>query len=353
MSVDWINLPEHLWVEILQQLDGSTLIRTSETCRMFNNLIGSHIILIDKLKLVFNIIINHQNNITEKTIENMENLKRSVKKFRILEIRYSKEPSILKEDFWKLATKTTIEMITIFSNCIREVHLKYFRHFSDCDYKSIRKMITTLKHDGKYYIQYLTINLKCRWKKRYLQERAFFYMKDVDNDSRISTFRNQPVAKVELVGRFSSQYENVLLRRRILSLTVDTTQMFDNNKLSKVPFSLNFLNLFNAKWTNKQHALNFIKTQTRLITVHLRFDINQFDILFLDHIVNRNPFLASLCIQLDGCDSVENNFHQLRALNIKPHVHACIRCIPENPTLSTSFMELFPKNKWKCSFDDT
>lgn len=352
MAVDWTTLPEPLWISIFQQLNVTSLLNISETCKTFNNLMENKV-LTDKLKLVFIIHPFNRRDINDVTTKVIDVCNRSNRNYKIVEFYYLNcqvNYKILPPNFWKLVTQKTIQIVKIFAHSVREVHLRNYHGMQAKECKS------TFKNDPSLEIQYFTINMGM---KRDMNNKSFkgllellkhsdkfeeLYLTDVNNDSRMAQFNNMRVCKLGLSGRFTNQYEQFLLKQRKLTqLTAGTTHMFENNNLSNVKFSLSLINLCDAKWTNKENALNFIKTQNELEFIKIKLDKDQYDIAFLKHIINTNRHVMSLNVELEGCDNAfMKDIHQLE---VNDYVKQLVfRCVPENPTLSAKFIKLFPFN---------
>lgn len=357
MAVDWTTLPEPLWISIFQHLDVTSLLNTSETCRTFNDLMENRV-LTDKLKLVFIIHPFNRKDINDVTSNVIDVCNRSIRKYKVVEFYYlncQEDYNILPPNFWKLVTQKTIEIIRIFSDSVREIHLRNYHGMQTKECKS------TFKNDPSFQIQYFTVNKGMKQEKEnktyiglleLLKHSDTFdelYLTDVNNDSRMSQFDNMRVSKLGLTGRFSNQYEKFLLKQSNLrQLTAYTTHMFENNSLSKVKFSLSLMNL-EGKWTNKENALNFIETQCELEFVRIKLDKDQYDINVLKHIINGNEHVMSLSVELEDCDSAfMEDIHQLEVNSYVKQL--AFRCVPENPTLSAMFMKLFPFHMDLLSF---
>ena len=350
MAVDWMNLPESLWMNILQQMDVKTLLKTSETCKMFNNLV-ENTILMEKLKLVFVMTPYIKKDLVKATKEYIKVFERSTRNYKTIEFDFLVKSifcdSPLPPFYYPAATGKSIQITKLFSHSVREVNFTNY-------HGSARDCKTLFKSDPKFQIQYFTVNMEP--KEEYdnfpyydiveLFDMSPFCeelcMNNVNNDSQMGHFNGLIIKGLELSGPFSSQYEQLLLKQdELIRLTSDATQMFENDNLSKVKFSVIFMNLFNAKWTNKQNALNFIKTQMSLKFVKIRLDKDQYDIEFLKHIINTNQDVITVSVELEGCDAIfMKEIHQLQENSFVRY--ASFTCVPENPSLSEMFMRLFP-----------
>lgn len=347
-AVNWIKLPEQIWISILQHLDVKSMLRASETCTMLSNLVEIKK-LTDRIKLSFVLTPYIKNDVTEAAKKIMEVFGNSNRDYKTVEFDFLQK-SIFAEPaprFYKVALGKSIQIIKMFSYSVRNVHFKNFQG----DDRPCKK---ALKKDKNLRIRYFSINMGCKKELDSMCFRDFMRyamftpscdqlcMKDIVNDSEMGQFDHVRVIRLEIAGRFTKPYEQFLLKEENLeNLTASTTEMFENNALSNVKFTLNFMNLSDSKWTNKKNALNFIRTQTGLEFVKIKLDKDQYDIAFLKHIINANRCVISLSLELEGCDSeFEQEIYQLQQNTFVRHLS--FTCVPANRNLSRRFMALFP-----------
>lgn len=354
MAIHWLTLPEHLWIKILQQLDGDTLLKTSLTCKTFNDLLENRSFF-DKLKLVFH-IKPYNSKIREFTtprmfkrvVEIQKVFQRSKRNYRAVGIHFKHlspdEESMIS--IWKQYTEETVEILIIFSQSVREIYLNNIL-LLDCFGTRLKERLINHK---RLRIQYLIVNIrKIGFMHEYSKCSELLFMRDVDNNSRKDLFDKVSFQNLVVEGSFTIPYEHILLKQDhgLVRLKMVTAQLFKNDELSKVNLSLTYLDLMNANWTNKQHALNFIKTQTNLRNVYLSFDLNNYDILFIKNITDQNRELFSFGIHLHGgCEELfKNDIIQLEPNPSVKHFYYNF-CFPQ-----ASLLRLFPSVD-KCFFNE-
>lgn len=325
--MDWITLPEHLWIKILQQLDVKNLLKATEVCTTFNNLLVNPI-LNDKVKLVLNYRLHEQlwDFLKHCLIRNYTNV----------ELKFlSESTSRFSEVF-----DATIELL-------KPLHFKVIQIYR-CDIKnSMIRLLTILKYSESLRKFSLTNH-----EPRALTEttKTIPYVNMIsfhlnNNNSVMDIFDKISIPRLTL-SNYEEFNEKLLMNHdELQGLQEDRNGMFVYNQFTNNQFSLHYLNLYFAKWHNRQNALNFIKNQTDLRRVHLWIRVNQYDILFLKHIIEKNPKLEELLIKLDeGCEELlQKDIHQIRS---NPSVtHFYIQSSSNrDPTLIEKMFKLFPNN---------
>lgn len=321
MAFDWIDLPEHLWIKILQQLDFRTFKNTSATCTRFNNLLADTI-LINKLKLVIDLR-------SDKQLWNV--FKCSKRKYRFIKIfnRGDCKPSF----------QIVFEILKHSSDCIKELHLDNFK--ISC--YNWNKLIKTLKYVETFCASYITVRRSIFKFKAQTQTSTtkIDLLAISEINYKVDIFKKISVLKLKISSWDFKQHEQFFLNHGELQDLEIQAEMFSDDKLSNVTFSLKQLDMQCAFWTNKQHALNFIRTQTDLKFVYLRLDVHQYDILFLKHIINNNPNLVVLYIQMIGdCDKLfQKDILKFDTNYSVTNFYFC--CSTKNPSLFKGVSRLF------------
>lgn len=318
MSADWINLPETSWIKIIQLLDVTSLLRTSETCKTINYIVANSI-LTHKLKLVVDFQLKGQLSIVA-----IEDLSKVVRNYSTLVFRNFKTTK-RRRNFIALC-----QVAKMMSHCIREIH---FENFSVMTFLQWDFLVFQMKKVGMF-------NIICNIAIRY------------DLFENMNLLDNVNVRRFHASGVLKTHYEQFLLKHKELKyLRSDGYNAFDNDNLSKVTFSLQKLCLYHVPWYNKDYALHFIRTQTHLRKVSIKLNYDQYDHLFLKHIINNNPNLDDLLIELHECDErLQNHLHAIEVNTSVTQFY--FRCFPENPILSFRLNRLFPNNKSYPDFYD-
>lgn len=160
---EWCKLPEHLWVKILNNLDVTSILRATETCKTLNTIIVTTIIM-EKIKLTFNINLsdflfsmNKMDDFALKTKKNLENSKRE---YRIVELNFTNQPLRSSGDYRKLASAMIIRMFKKFSYGVRKVYIKDFDKFSD---NTSKFLIKILRKQNKFPTKYFVENSKFKY----------------------------------------------------------------------------------------------------------------------------------------------------------------------------------------------
>ncbi|CAO1408977.1 unnamed protein product, partial [Diamesa tonsa] len=254
--MDWFDLPEYLWITILEQLDVKTRLKLSETCSTFNNLLFNTV-LSKRMKL--RIDLRRETHLVN-IFENSNRKYKSVKCLHVSE--YLGKPSA---DF-----EVMLQILNRFSDSIREIRIICIK--ISCT--NWNRLLQSLKYVETFDLFLMTFyQPPTRITGIENSVLKFDALSMIRCDLRyLDIFDGSSVYKMELRAKNDhiNNYIPFLKKQEELkSLSADISMLFENDKLKKVKFSLEFLDLYNARWSNKQSALNFIRTQTKLRKVLL------------------------------------------------------------------------------------
>ena len=326
MDFYWIDLPEPLWIIVLQKLDVKSLLNISATCTTFYNIL-ENTILNNKFKFV----------IKGSPYKQLQKVtKQSDRKYRNLALLYFNQGASTKENF-----QSMISTLDLFFTYIKYVELFKFKISNN----NLRLLIETLKNVETFHLTCVTAieSLKSTQKTETIIN--LLTMKDVEIEYDMDLFDKMKVKHLKIAGCNTNYHEPFLLNHMELQRLTAAIPMFKNNNLSNVKFSLEILQLCLASWSNKQYALNFIRTQTDLRQVYLSLGKDQYDILFLKHIINNNPNLYELVLELKG-DSVKLFMNDIDQIDTNHSVeYLYFKCDPYNYSLAKRMFKLFKNNK--------
>lgn len=321
MSVPWLDLPDEVWEIILGYLNVRSLLKASETCSKFNNVMGKSNKLMKMIRLSIVISVNYflegyhgdQNKLKcYRQIKALkENLKMSGRNYQ------NSGLSLLgRHRGWSVPLDTIMtdilmeicEIFQIFSESIIDFQIEQCNIENKVFTKIIRifgNLQKCLIDDTEIYGDDSDLSLKLPK----LEDISLRPVEGIMIKNLLHSFDN--LKKLEIVDyayrvdvQIEEFFKNLLLKHYNLKIFhVKYPEIFGLNVLPNTEFSLESLSLKCSKWKNMDHAENFFKKQTHLKDIHLELHDNTEGLNFrytdiLKDIFNLNQNLTDIIIQI-------------------------------------------------------
>lgn len=236
-NFNWLLLPVEVWLLIIEHLDPTSLIRSTEVCRKLCTIFETSQNLINKIRLSINF--------DDKSIErNTDDL------VRILLSSQRQYTSInFKNSGVKCKELETIQILTKFSKNVKELNLEEYTGSPKvflCDFPKLKKL--TLLSCEVQWINYFS------------------------NCNHL-TFLNIKARLWKTVSKIDDHFVNFLLKQTFLKELVisgEINQLFKKNLSNEIPFRLQKLTINgDISFTDLKGSLEFFQTQNQLREVKI------------------------------------------------------------------------------------
>ena len=302
-NINWLDLPDNIWESILNNLEDKDLLKASETCKKFNNLLSSSQQLIKKLCLQINNPYGYEH-FTNET-DRKELYKKSICELKFMKkcllMSERKYESIIIDDLGfnileshagkkknkeKQITNVLTDIFKYLARSVKEIKFSNVAELQNdefCKIIQIMKNLTVLKFYGSGFgkedpnvgTEIVRPDIVPSIHKIYIENVDGFSFKKLYLFDAITTL---DVSRISWLDYES--FENFLLMQKHLKVLhlngMYHCGLFKTDILTtNIKFSLEELTLSKVYWTNSENAMKFFKTQINLKKLTLIVDCSK------------------------------------------------------------------------------
>ena len=304
-NINWLDLPDNIWESILNNLEDKDLLKASETCKKFNNLLSISSSLTKKLRLeignkLMEIAVRMFKNGNAMCIFHLVLMKQCLQKS---ERKYDKIRIYAILDFEQDDMMYAIyDILKLLAGSVKEITFYNAKLNDDEFFKimQIMKNLKVLKFCGGSFCNEDVTEIVRPDIVPSIQE---IYIETVEEFSFEKLYLFDAITTLDLsfCTTVDETFENFLLMQKNLKVlrlwySKFVSSLFNTDKLaSTITFSLEKLTLAGVEWTNNESAMKFFKTQTKL--KHLQLDLQHlYKFKVHDQIVWFNKFLVQFFV---------------------------------------------------------
>ena len=364
-EINWLHLPDIIWVSILNNLEHECLLNASITCKKFNDVLSLSQRLMNRLSLtiknpysVYYIKNEHEKQkIILKSIWEMKLMKECLQKS---ERKYDSISmcSLVDRLTKKYIMNAIIDILKYFAGSVKEISFYNTSLQDDYFFKIIQTMknlnVLKFEGDGCFLWQdkaevirpYIVSSINEISIKRV----GGFIFQNLHMFDNLTTLE---------VDDFGTQYEtdletfeSFLLMQKKLKVLHLRNMLFKSDKLSNnIKFSLDELSLRGVHWTNNENSIKFFKTQTNLKKISLEnFKLDKIEHNeLLTHLFGNNLQLKTVDLSTSKIFNNNNkggfNLKNFSFLRVNSSVENLILSLDESQNATkclTVFSKLFP-----------
>ena len=287
-GIHWLDLPFEIWEMIFSNLDNMTLLKTSATCKKFNDWLSLSQHLMKKFRLrIGKRILYHSGFKNELDKENAylksicelkltkECLQMSERKYYSIRIcalhKFVPENDIIID--------IIIDILKQFAGSVKQIIFYNATLQDDVFYKILQIMrnLKVLRFEGllgDYIIDQSKDNAEIVWPD-VVPSINEIHFKHVDRFSfqKLCLFNNLTTLNVNGWRKIGTLEHFLLMQKNLKVLHLKTLFMFESDLLTNnIKFSLEELTLNGISWRDNQSAMKFFKTQNNLKKVTLNIE---------------------------------------------------------------------------------